>query len=129
MLGAAWRVNLGLPDGGLQIVEPQVRAIAALLRCRPASIVAIPFERDRHPDHVAAHALLVRAIFDAGCAASPRRAPPGGRTGSVYYFINDSTAPSFVVDVTGRLREEAATRSRATSRSSRRPATMRRPRA
>ena len=100
VLGAAWRVNLGLPDGGLQVVEPQVRAVAALVRSARPSMVAIPFERDRHPDHVAAHALLVRAIFDAGLRRFDAPGAPWRPARVVSYFINDSTAPSFVVDVT-----------------------------
>ena len=100
VLGAAWRVNLGLPDGGLAIVPDQVRAIAAILRSARPVIVAIPFERDRHPDHAAAHALLVRAVFDAGLRRFEAPGEPWRPARVVSYFINDNTPPTFVVDVT-----------------------------
>jgi bacillithiol biosynthesis deacetylase BshB1 len=100
VLGAAWRVNLGLPDGGLAIVPAQVRAIATLMREARPAIVAIPAEHDRHPDHVAAHALLVRALFDAGLRRFDAPGTPWRPVRVVSYFINDSSTPSFVVDVT-----------------------------
>jgi bacillithiol biosynthesis deacetylase BshB1 len=100
VLGAAWRVNLGLPDGGLALVADQVRAVASLIREARPAVIAIPAERDRHPDHVAAHALLVRAIFDAGLKRFEAPGAPWRATRVVSYFINDSTTPSFVVDVT-----------------------------
>jgi LmbE family N-acetylglucosaminyl deacetylase len=61
--------------------------------------VAVPYWGDRHPDHVAASALLTEAVFNAGL----RRYPVEGDAWKVewvcYYFINDAAAPSFVVDV------------------------------
>ena len=66
VLGAAWRVNLGLPDGGLAPGPTRSRAIVELIRRARPSVIAIPHAADRHPDHGAAHHLLVRAVFDAG---------------------------------------------------------------
>jgi LmbE family N-acetylglucosaminyl deacetylase len=67
VLGAVERVNLALPDGVLSVDRPdQVRTVAACIRrYRPRS-VAIPYWRDRHPDHEAASRLLRRAVFSAG---------------------------------------------------------------
>jgi bacillithiol biosynthesis deacetylase BshB1 len=101
VLGVSWRVNLGLPDGGLALVPEQIRAVAAIIRDAQPAVIAIPAERDRHPDHVAAHALLVRAIFDAGLTRFEAPGTPWRAARVVSYFINDSTTPSFVVDVTG----------------------------
>lgn len=100
VLGAAWRANLELPDGGLALVPDQVKAVAALIRSARPSVIAIPHEHDRHPDHVAAHALLVRAIFDAGLRRFDAPGQPWRAARVVSYFINDSVPPSFVVDVT-----------------------------
>jgi bacillithiol biosynthesis deacetylase BshB1 len=100
VLGAAWRVNLGLADGGLAAAPDQVRAVAALVRSARPAVVAIPFERDRHPDHVAAHALLVRAVFDAGLRRFDAPGAPWRPARVVSYFINDAAPASFVVDVT-----------------------------
>lgn len=99
VLGAAWRVNLGLPDGGLSPTRDQVTAVAELIRRSQPSIVAIPHARDRHPDHGAAHLLLVRAIFDAGLRRFPATGDPWRARAVCSYFINDHDAPSFVVDV------------------------------
>ena len=99
VLGAAWRTNLRLPDRAIGSSPEHLRAVAALVRCaRPAS-VAVPYWSDRHPDHERASALLTEAIFSAGL----RRFDAGGEAWKpdavFYYFINDSTTPSFVVDV------------------------------
>ena len=100
VLGAAWRVNLGLPDGALSPTRDQVTAIVELIRgCRP-SIIAIPHAADRHPDHAAAHHLLVRAIFDAGLRRFTATGDPWRPTAVCSYFINDLDVPSLVVDVT-----------------------------
>ena len=99
VLGAAWRVNLRLPDRALGISPDQLRTIAAIVRQARPRVVAIPYWSDRHPDHVTASHLLTEAIFSAGL----RRFEAGGsawKPESVcYYFINDAAAPSFVVDV------------------------------
>jgi bacillithiol biosynthesis deacetylase BshB1 len=100
VLGASWRVNLHWPDRGIGKDPEQVRAACALIReVRPRS-VAIPYWSDRHPDHVAASALLTEAVFNSGL----RRYPAGGTQAwkpewVCYYFINDSATPSFVIDV------------------------------
>jgi bacillithiol biosynthesis deacetylase BshB1 len=98
-LGAAWRVNLRLPDRALGREASHVRAIASLVRRARPRVVAIPYWSDRHPDHAAASHLVTEAVFSAGL----RRFDADGeawRPESVcYYFINDSAPPSFVVDV------------------------------
>jgi bacillithiol biosynthesis deacetylase BshB1 len=99
VMGAAWRVNLRLPDRGLRGDEQQLRAVAGLIRRATPRTVAIPYWSDRHPDHVAASQLLTEAIFNAGL----RRFAAEGEAWKVesvcYYFINDAAPPSFVVDV------------------------------
>ena len=99
VLDATWRVNLGLPDGGLSPTRDHVTAVAELIRRAQPSIVAIPHVRDRHPDHGAAHHLLVRAIFDAGLRRFPAGGDPWRVRAVCSYFINDHDVPSFVVDV------------------------------
>ena len=98
VLGAAWRVNLRWPDraiGGAHQIES---AVALIRHVRPTA-VAIPHGHDRHPDHVAASAILTEAVFNSGL----RRYEPSRAAWKparlCYYFINDSTAPSFVIDV------------------------------
>jgi N-acetylglucosamine malate deacetylase 1 len=100
VLGAAERVNLALPDGGLSVDNrDQVRAIASCLRRYRPRTVAIPYWRDRHPDHEAASRLLRRAVFSAGLRRFDAEGEAWKTDWVCYYFINDSAPPSFVVDV------------------------------
>src|SRR5215207_8842934 len=66
VLGAEWRVNLGWPDGGVYETPDHVDDVVRLVRaCRP-EVVAIPYWKDRHPDHRAASETLSRAVFKSG---------------------------------------------------------------
>jgi bacillithiol biosynthesis deacetylase BshB1 len=99
VLGACWRINLRWPDRAIGSSPDHVREAVKLIReVRPRAI-ALPYGNDRHPDHVAAHQALSDAVFNAGL----RRYDGGGESWKAdwvcCYFINDSTVPSFVVDV------------------------------
>ena len=99
VLGAAWRVNLGLPDRHLRDVPEQVRPLVELIRaCRPAAI-ALPHECDRHPDHVAAQTLGRAAAFSSGLRRYASDGAPWKADWLVSYFINNAVEPSFVIDV------------------------------
>ena len=99
VLGAVWRVNLRLPDRAIGSDPDHARRIARLVRAVEPRVVAAPYWIDRHPDHVSASQLLTDGVFNAGL----RRYEAGGGAWKpdrvCYYFINDSAAPSFVVDV------------------------------
>ncbi len=101
VLGAEWRQNFGWADRTIG-AEPAHRAqtIALLRRFRPRS-VAVPYWDDRHPDHRAASQVLTEAIFDSGLRKHPAPGEPWRPEWICYYFINDATRPSFVVDVSG----------------------------
>jgi LmbE family N-acetylglucosaminyl deacetylase len=62
--------------------------------------VAVPYWSDRHPDHVAASAVLTEAVFNAGLRRYPAEGDAWKPDWICYYFINDSVSPSFMVDVT-----------------------------
>ena len=103
VLGAAWRINLRWPDGGIAGTDAQIADIVRLVRqCRPRA-VAIPYWDDRHPDHRAASDVLRRAVFRSAL----RRFEVAGYESQeswrpdwvCFYFINDAAVPSFVVDV------------------------------
>jgi len=98
VLGAAWRVNLRWTDRAIGGPEHIRSAVTLIREARPRT-VAIPYWSDRHPDHVAASQVLTEAAFNSGLR---RYEPslPAWKPGRVcYYFINDSAAPSFVLDV------------------------------
>jgi bacillithiol biosynthesis deacetylase BshB1 len=96
VLGAAWRQNLGWPDG--QITLDLAPSAVDFIRAHRPRVVAIPYWKDRHPDHVAASQVLTTAVFKSGLRRYGRG--DAWRPDRVcYYFINDSRRPSFVVDV------------------------------
>lgn len=99
VLGAAWRINLRLPDRAIGSDASHMRAIATLVRRAQPRVIAIPYWSDRHPDHVAASHLLTESIFSAGLRRYDADGAAWKSESVCYYFINDSVAPSFVVDV------------------------------
>jgi bacillithiol biosynthesis deacetylase BshB1 len=98
-LGAAWRENLGWPDGGIAGSPEQIRSAVDLVRRARPRVVAIPYWVDRHPDHVAASNVLDQAVFKSGLRRYETDADAWRPEWVCYYFINHSTSPSFVVDV------------------------------
>jgi bacillithiol biosynthesis deacetylase BshB1 len=99
VLGAAIRVNLGWPDGAIGRSADHERQAAALIRrYRPATVL-IPWADDRHPDHRAASDVLTRAAFLSGLRRYESDGEPWRPDWCCYYFINDSSEASFVVDV------------------------------
>jgi bacillithiol biosynthesis deacetylase BshB1 len=99
VLGAHWRENLGLPDGDIGGDPSHVRAVVEMIRRARPRTIGVPYGRDRHPDHVAASRLLTRAAFLSGLARYPAAGEKWRADWLLSYFINDSTRPSFVVDV------------------------------
>jgi bacillithiol biosynthesis deacetylase BshB1 len=99
VLGAVWRENLRWPDRRIGKDPAHLEQAAAFIRRHRPRVVAIPHWGDRHPDHAATSSVLTEAVFSAGL----RRYQAGGEAWKVdwicYYFVNDSTPPSFVIDV------------------------------
>jgi len=106
VLGLACRENLGWPDGGIVNTPELVRAaVETIRRHRPLSI-AIPHWHDRHPDHVRASDVLTSAAFASGLRRYAADGDPWRPEWVCYYFINDSVAPSFVVDVSAQYEKK-----------------------
>ncbi|HKE84285.1 MAG TPA: bacillithiol biosynthesis deacetylase BshB1 [Vicinamibacterales bacterium] len=99
VLGAAWRVNLRVPDRAIGSDAGHARSVASLIRRAQPKVVAIPYWSDRHPDHVAASHLLTEGVFNAGLRRYPADGEAWKPESICYYFINDAATPSFVVDV------------------------------
>ena len=108
VLGARWRENLALPDGDIGGDPSHVRAIVELIRRAKPKTIAVPYGRDRHPDHAAASRLLTRAAFLSGLARFASAGEKWRADWLLYYFINDSTRPSFVVDVSAHYETKRA---------------------
>lgn len=99
VLGAAWRSNLRLPDRAIGSDPSHARVVAEVVRRVRPRTIALPYWSDRHPDHVAASQLLTEAVFNAGLRRYPAEGEAWKPEWTCYYFINDSVAPSFVIDV------------------------------
>jgi N-acetylglucosamine malate deacetylase 1 len=99
VLGAAWRVNLRWRDRGIGRTEDRGRAAIDLIRQTRPRVVALPYWVDRHPDHRAASKVLSEAVFDSGLRRLDAEGDAWRPEWVCFYFINDSTNPSFVVDV------------------------------
>ena len=99
-LGAAWRENLRLPDREIGKHPDHLLKVATFVRKHRPRVVAAPYWSDRHPDHVAASALITEAVFNAGLRKYKAEGDAWKAEWICYYFINDANTPSFVVDVT-----------------------------
>jgi bacillithiol biosynthesis deacetylase BshB1 len=102
VMGLAVRFNLGLPDGFIDesADSPHLPlAVEALRRHRP-ELLLIPWIEERHPDHVAAAALLTRAVFFAGLRKfdTPSGAAPFAPRQVLHYEMRHRMTPSFIVD-------------------------------
>ena len=100
VLGAVWRTNLHWPDRAIGSSNDHIVIATELIRRVRPKTIALPYWSDRHPDHVDASKVLVDAIFNAGLRRFRAQGEPWKPEMTSYYFINESTQPSFVVDVT-----------------------------
>jgi N-acetylglucosamine malate deacetylase 1 len=108
VLGAAWRENLGWPDGGIVGGDDQIHAAVELIRRARPRVVAIPYWADRHPDHEAASTVLRKAAFKAALRRFETALDAWRPDWICHYFINDSVAPSFVIDVSAHYAKKRA---------------------
>jgi len=99
VLGAAWRENLRLPDRHIGKSPDHLATVTAFVRRHRPRVVAAPYWSDRHPDHVAASALITEGVFNAGLRKYKAEGDSWKAEWICYYFINDADKPSFVVDV------------------------------
>jgi N-acetylglucosamine malate deacetylase 1 len=106
VLGALWRENLEWPDGGIEDTPEMVRSAVDVIRRHRPRTVAVPYWGDRHPDHVAASHVLRVAAFRSGLRRYITGHDAWRPDWICYYFINDCTDPSFVVDVSEHYRRK-----------------------
>ncbi len=106
VLGAAWRENLGWPDGGIAATPPMIRSAVDVVRRHRPRTIAIPYWDDRHPDHVAASHVLRTAAFTSALRRYVTDLDPWRPDWVCYYFINDGAAASFVVDVSAHYQRK-----------------------
>lgn len=66
IIGAQWRINLGMRDGFFQINEDHILPIAAVIRQARPKIILCNVPSDRHPDHGRAAQLIYESAFYSG---------------------------------------------------------------
>jgi bacillithiol biosynthesis deacetylase BshB1 len=105
ILGVDVRVNLGIPDGGIENTpEHRRRLIEVVRQYRPHIVLTNPAEC-RHPDHGNAARLTVDALFYAGLPkletkdADGRPQEPWRPPHVLHYMQSIPFEPTFIVDV------------------------------
>ena len=102
VLNVAERVQLGLPDGGVANTPQQRDAVASALRTLRPRLLIVPQAPDRHPDHTAAHALLMDAHFQAGLSKwDDGQEPHRAEAPELFYhpYAEQETMPALVQDI------------------------------
>lgn len=105
MMGASFRINLGMRDGFFQPTEDNTRKIIEVIRAAQPKIVLANAPRDRHPDHGRASHLVYEACFYAGLQKIETADVQGQpqerwRPDALYYYVQDYNLPAdFVVDI------------------------------
>ena len=104
LLGITVRENLGLADGNIAVTKENILSLVRLLRRFRPETLLIPYEKDRHPDHVHAHTLCREAWFYAGLGKidtiEKDLAQAPHRPHNFYQYMQwYEFEPSFIVDV------------------------------
>ena len=105
VIGAEFRINLGLRDGFINSDEESLMRVVEQIRKHRPKIVITNSKVDRHPDHEAASRLVKKACFLSGLVKintsfeGKNQAP--WRPKSILYSIqNNYVDPDFVIDIT-----------------------------
>lgn len=111
ILGLSFRENLGLPDGFISSEDRgQLEKVVEVLRRRRPELVLIPWLEERHPDHAAAGALLLRALFLAGLRKFD--SPAGGERfvprQVLHYEMRHRMPASFIMDTSSAVERKRA---------------------
>ena len=124
VLGAAWRENLGWPDGGIAgDAGRSIRSAVDFIRRHRPRTVAIPYWDDRHPDHVAASQVLTSAAFTSGLRRYETDARAVAARLGLLLLHQRRARRRRSSSTSRRTTSASARRSPATAASSRRPAT------
>ena len=133
ILGIDFRLNLGLPDGGILNVPEQRLAVIGAIRATRPDIILCNALYDRHPDHGNAAELVEEAAFLAGLkniatAGADGHPQESWRPRLVLHYIQDRYInPTVVIDVTSvfetKLRAIKAFKSQFFDPNSQEPAT------
>ena len=105
ILGIAYRENLGISDGNIEINKKNLEKVINVIRRLTPKIVFAPYFNDRHPDHIQASKLIKDAMFKTGLTKFKTKF--NGKNQSAYrpkklfyYMQTYSFTPSFIIDIT-----------------------------
>jgi bacillithiol biosynthesis deacetylase BshB1 len=111
ILGVSERINLGFPDRGLERNRDVLGTIVSVIRQYRPSHVCLPFDKDRHPDHVMTTQLVEEAVFTANIGKYQwgTEQQENHKVATVlYYIINSTEKPMLLVDVTQTYQQKKA---------------------
>jgi N-acetylglucosamine malate deacetylase 1 len=106
LLGLAHHETLGLRDGWLCADEPSKMAVVREIREHRPRIVLLPWQEDRHPDHVAASRMVQEGSFLAGLRKIDTGQEPFRPAELLYYMSSWEFEPSFIVDISPVIEEK-----------------------
>lgn len=98
VLGLSMRRNLGWPDSRIFDSEDRRLQLGREIRELRPRVVAAPHGNDRHPDHVAAAAIVPAAVHLAGLRNSPLSGEPWRVEQLFHYMGNGPFRATLVVD-------------------------------
>jgi N-acetylglucosamine malate deacetylase 1 len=99
ILGLALRVNLGIPDGNIELSQENLAAVIRLIRQHRPRLVLAPYWQERHYDHVHASQLVSEAAFYSGLAKIETGQESFRPFRVLYYVSRMEFTPSLVVDI------------------------------
>lgn len=99
VLGLSLRVNLGIPDGNIELSQENLLAVIRLIRQHRPRLVLAPYWEERHYDHVHASQLVSEAAFYSGLAKIDTGQESFRPFRVLYYAGRIEYTPSFVVDI------------------------------
>jgi bacillithiol biosynthesis deacetylase BshB1 len=105
ILGIAYRENLGISDGNIEINKKNLEKVINVIRRLTPKIVFAPYFNDRHPDHIQASKLIKDAMFKTGLTKFKTKFngknQSAYRPAKLYYYMQTySFTPTFIVDIT-----------------------------
>jgi bacillithiol biosynthesis deacetylase BshB1 len=99
ILGARFREQLDLGDGGLRTGREEELQVIEVIRATRPRLVFTMWIEERHPDHARGGRIVGDSAFYAGLRALRTSLPPHRPQAVAYYLQNYALPPSFVVDV------------------------------
>ncbi len=111
IIGVQYRVQLNLPDGGIENNEANRLLLIQTIRKYQPEIIVCNAIHDRHPDHANAAKLVADAAFLSGLKKKETfidgHQQEPWRPQAVYHYIQDYfIEPDFVVDITEQMEQK-----------------------